>query len=125
MKPLLFIFLFVSFLGFSQSNRVPTNYNGSVYKSSNKELLLYGLEQKQKLYDRRVIEVISMLNNLSDIYRLKTEKYNGDVPTNLSQYHQQVNNWLVDATKHDLANNYIWIQVQDFYIKHKNVIMSW
>lgn len=125
MKSSLVIFLLVSFSGLTQSNKILNTYNGSAYSSPNKDLLLYSLEQKQKLYDGRVNEIINMLNNLSDIYRLKTEKYDGSVPINLVQYYQQVHNWLVDATKHDLANSYIWVQVQDFYIKHKSAIMSW
>ncbi|WP_300667044.1 hypothetical protein [Fluviicola sp.] len=110
---------------FSQSNRIPANYNGSVYQSSNKELLLHGLEQKQKLYDSRVNEVITMLYILSDIYKMKTDKYEDGVPQNLSLYYNQVHQWLVDACKYDLSNSQIWIQVQDFYIKHKNSMMSW
>ena len=128
MKRIIYITIFViisSGISFAQSNRIPANYNGSVYQSSNKELLLHGLEQKQKLYDSRVNEVITMLYILSEVYKIKTDKYEDGVPQNLSLYYNQVHQWLVDACKYDLSNSQIWIQVQDFYIKHKNSMMSW
>lgn len=100
------IFLVTSNIGFTQNNYYP-----------NKEQLI--------LRNNRANEVITMLHILSETYKMKTSKYGDNVPTQLSQYYHQVNIELEKCYRYNLENETTWMQVRDFYIKHKNNIMSW
>lgn len=109
----------------AQSNRILNNYNGSVYTIPNKDLLLYGMAQKQQKYNGRVDELINMLNTIGDFYKLKTEKYQGNIPNDVSEYYNWVCNQLVQCAKYDLTDDAFWLNIKNFYTKHKNNIMSW
>lgn len=100
----------------------PESY-GSNFTFGNKELLLYGLSQRQHLYNVRHTELQQMAINFWDAYLISIKPYGNNIPKEKSDYAEQVNNLLLKYSTYDLADNYIWIQIRSFYAKHsKNLL---
>lgn len=85
----------------------------------------YPTKEQLMLRDNRVKEVITMLHILSEVYKMKTAKFDDNIPRELSQYYHQVNIALKKCYRYNLENETTWIQIGAFYIKHRNIIMSW
>lgn len=109
-----------STISYSQENRYENLY---LYKDDHTYLII-GAARKQELIDSRRAEMRMMLDNISQIYIMKHEKYNG-LPKEKNDYFVRVTDLLISYASYDLSNGDVWMQITAFYTKHKTAMLLW
>ncbi len=99
--------------------------NLPMYKPTSSPYLQQGMALKQQLLNSRRSEMQSMYNNFWEIVSLKTKHYGDNIPESTLKYIIQVDNLLKTYSSYDLSNDNLWMQIKDFYNKHKNTILNW
>lgn len=82
------------------------------------------LVHKQQLLNDRLFLLDGMINDITKLYLVKSQKYQ-PVPKEMSDYMGDVLNTLMEHKKFDLTDGLVWNTLQKYYAKHKNNVNSW
>lgn len=97
----------------------------STYQPSNYELLYYGLQRKQQIYDTRLADLKVMMRNLSYYMEKKQIEYNNKLTQTLVEYYNNAIKTMASYSNYDLSDDHIFSQIRNNYVIWKNEINSW